>query len=427
MNDRVREELAEAIASMPAVNHHEHARSFSREHAPEFDLPNFLSSGYLSTDLMSSGMSLPAGSFDYLDDPTLPDGSEAAWVEMRPFLDRVRSTAYFRYLLISLQDLFGITEDDVFSDRWREASNRARQYSREYRGKGAELCERMQVVATVLDVKPESPAILEAMEPGDHHLLNVVRMDHFIHEERGLAQTLEKHQVTELDEWLAAFDAEFRMWLDVGVAGYKSGLAYNRRIEYADPSYEQVAPLFDKGVLTASPSEKTAYQDFMMNRLCRACVDADLPLQIHAGVQAGLGGTLANTQPTLLTSLFQRHPDLRVDLFHGGYPWCTEAGIMAKYFRNVHVDGCWLHQISPSAYRAALTSWIETVPLTKIFAWGGDHRTIEASYASLAQARDLVADVLADLVERRYFGMDLALEVAERILYRNGLEFWRLA
>jgi len=38
-----------------------------------------------------------------------------------------------------------------------------------------------------------------------------------------------------------------------------------------------------------------------------------------------------------------------------------------------------------------------------------------------------VADVLADLVERRYFGMDLALEVAERILYRNGLEFWRLA
>ena len=100
---------------------------------------------------------------------------------------------------------------------------------------------------------------------------------------------------------------------------------------------------------------------------------------------------------------------------------------MAKYFRNVFVDGCWLHHISPSAYRAALTSWIETVPHSKIFAWGGDQRTLEGSLASLVQARDLVADVLADLVQREYFSMELALEVGARVLYKNGLEFWRLA
>jgi hypothetical protein len=100
---------------------------------------------------------------------------------------------------------------------------------------------------------------------------------------------------------------------------------------------------------------------------------------------------------------------------------------MAKYFVNVYIDGCWLHHISPSAYRAALTSWIETVPMNKIFAWGGDHNLLEHSYASLAMARELVIDVLTGLVDRGYFDVDIALEVAGRILYGNGVEFWRLA
>jgi hypothetical protein len=38
-----------------------------------------------------------------------------------------------------------------------------------------------------------------------------------------------------------------------------------------------------------------------------------------------------------------------------------------------------------------------------------------------------VVDVLADLVNRGYFDVDLALVVGRRILYENGVEFWRLA
>lgn len=64
--------------------------------------------------------------------------------------------------------------------------------------------------------------------------------------------------------------------------------------------------------------------------------------------------------------------------------------------------------------------------MNKIFAWGGDHNLLEHSYASLAMARDLIADVVADLVRRNYFDVDLALEVARRILHDKGFEFWRL-
>ena len=179
-------------------------------------------------------------------------------------------------------------------------------------------------------------------------------------------------------------------------------------------------------MLDASAAEKTTYQDVLVNRLCRLCVAADVPIQIHTGIQAGTRAVLEDTRPTLLTSLFRRHADLRVDLFHGGYPWVEHAGLMAKYFPNVYIDGCWLSHISPSAYRRALRAWIETVPMTKIFAFGGDHTLLEHSYGALAMARDAVADVLAEFVDEKYFTKDIALEVARRILCDNGMEFWRV-
>jgi hypothetical protein len=426
MNDDTREEIVSAIADMPVINHHEHAwRSFSVDHGKTFDLPYFLCCHYLRDDLAAAGVVTPPGLFDYLKDPQIPDGAERAWRVLRPFLDRVRSTSYFRYLLRGLNDLFGITEDDVFSDRWREASERVRHYSCEQKGKGSDLCRRMRVVATVLDGKIDA-ADIRHLNVGDHRLVCVARLDQFIHVGRGLIETLDEYSGTDFERWLAVFDKCFRTAVGNGAAGFKSGLAYNRRIEYSDPSKDDAARIFESGLLTVSPAERVIYEDYMMNRLCRLCVEADVALQIHTGIQTGTGHILEDARPTLLASLCRRHGDLRIDLFHGGYPWCIHAGLMAKYFPNVYVNGCWLHHISPSAYRAALTSWIETVPMNKIFAWGGDHNLLEHSYASLAMARQLVAEVLAGLVNRGYFDADVALEVARCVLHDNGVKFWRL-
>ena len=426
VTDMVHDVIASAIADMPAINHHEHAwKSFSRDQGQEFDLPYFLGNGYLSGDLEAAGLRAKATLFDYLEDPHIPDGTEEAWQTIRPYLDRVRSTSYFRYLLRGLNDLFDVTEAEIFSSHWREASNRIRQYSQEHKGRGAELCARMGVSATILDANL-GPAELAAVDPGDHPLLHVARMDVFIHEERGLGDTLNQYPSQDFEAWLAAFDELFYRSLKAGAAGFKSGLAYNRRIEYSEPTKDEAARIFEGGLLSASQPDKITYQDFMMNRLCQLCVEVDVPLQIHTGIQAYTRHTLEDTRPTLLTGMFQRHGDLRVDLFHGGYPWIVHAGLMAKYFPNVYVDGCWLSHISPAAYRSALISWIETVPMNKILAWGGDHNLLEHSYASLALARGLIADVLADLVSRGYFDVDLAIEVAQRILYKNGADFWRL-
>jgi len=46
--------------------------------------------------------------------------------------------------------------------------------------------------------------------------------------------------------------------------------------------------------------------------------------------------------------------------------------------------------------------------------------------ARLKVAKAKIAGVLADMVDRGYYDVELALYVARRILHDNGAEFWRL-
>jgi len=424
----IQDKIAEELTGMPAVNHHEHAwRSFSQQEIVVYDLPFYLCSGHVSWDMAAAGFREEPGMFDYLKTPrnSWRDGPEQAWKKILPFLAKVRNGAYFRHLATGLDELFSVSEEDIFSDRWREASEKIYESSLRHRGIGAAISRRLQIVATVLDAKFEPPE-LPKFETEGHLIVHVARMDPFIHEERGLAEVLEKYRPRDFEQWLATFEDVFQKSVENGARGFKCALAYNRRIEFSNPAKDEAARIFEGGVLKASSAQKTLYQDFMVNCLCRLCVKAGAPLQIHAGIQGGTGHLLEEARPTLLAGLLRRHGDLRVDLSHGGYPWYAEAGLMAKYFPNVHINGCWLSHISPSAYRAALTSWIETVPMSKIFAWGGDSTLLEHSWASLALAKNLAGEVLADFVKREYFDLELAIEVAHRIFHANGEEFWGL-
>ena len=72
-----------------------------------------------------------------------------------------------------------------------------------------------------------------------------------------------------------------------------------------------------------------------------------------------------------LVNLFIEYREAKFDLFHGGYPYTGELLALAKNFPNVYLDLCWLHIISPTAAVCMLHEAIETVPVNKIFAFGG--------------------------------------------------------
>jgi uncharacterized protein len=152
----------------------------------------------------------------------------------------------------------------------------------------------------------------------------------------------------------------------------------------------------------------------------------DIPVQIHTGIQAHNGNIIENAKPTHLVNLFQEYPDVKFILFHGGYPYGGEQATLAKSFRNVYLDMCWLYIISPSYSERYLHEWFETVPANKIMAFGGDYANVEGTYSHLLLAKQIVSNVLIDKVKDGYFSENEAVNIAQMIFHDNAVRILNL-
>ncbi len=419
--EEVKKEISEHIEGVKIVDQHEHLGSpLMREGNFEIDLPYFLTNTYLGGDLWAIGFpqeSITPEKYKYLEKPLGEDQSEERWNELKPYLEKLRNTIYYRHLLIALRDLYGFQDEEVDESNWRELSHSIREKSRNRLKWSLEVLDRMKVYRVILNIGGPLP---NDNIVRDERLVQVVSMDDFIRGNLDVTKNLAPESARSFSDYLNTLNQAFKMAVKAGAVGVKSTLAYERTLFFDNVAKADAERIFSKGLNEVGLQERKVFQDFMMHKVCEKCSEHNLPFQIHTGIQAGILNTLANAQPTLLTNLFRKFPDVRFDVFHGGYPYLREAGILAKYFPNVYVDACWLAHISSTAYKQALDEWLEVVPSNKIFAWGGDHLLIEHSYASLNLAKNLVSDVLAAKVASGYFGKKIAFSVAERIMGQNA-------
>jgi len=101
------------------------------------------------------------------------------------------------------------------------------------------------------------------------------------------------------------------------------------------------------------------------------------------------------------------------------YPYVMEIGNLAKNFRNVFIDMCWGHIMSPEAARRALVEWLDAVPANKISAFGGDYCFIDGVYGHQKLARQNVAASLAQKVDDGTYDLARAKLVAEWVFVDN--------
>jgi len=149
-------------------------------------------------------------------------------------------------------------------------------------------------------------------------------------------------------------------------------------------------------------------------------------MQIHTGLQEGNGNILSNSNPELLSNLFLQYPDVTFDIFHISYPYQNELTVLAKNYPNVFIDMCWAHIVSPNASIAGLLEWIDTVPLNKISAFGGDYLFIDGVYGHQYMARVNVAKALSIKVKEGLFNIDKAKEISRMFFYDNPVKIFRL-
>jgi len=410
------------VAELDIIDTHEHLPPFEDQRDPALDAIQEYIMDYFNRDLRSAGLA-PAELERVKREPMpLMD----RWRLVAPYWELARYTGYGRALDISARGLYGL---DGVQESTIEALNGALRCSHQPGHYEYVLKTKSSIVISLLD----------GGRPSDQrYFRNVLNLDVFVFP-KTVAQVhnIEAQtgvRICSFDDWLQACEIALDLGLAEGCVALKSPLAYQRSLHYQRvprwQAEETFVHFFDQfhlpDWLEAYIQVDKPFQDYMMHHILRLANQRGLTFQFHTGLQNGTGNLIANSNPELLSNLFLQYPDVRFDLFHIGYPYQHVLSALSKNYRNVYIDMCWAHIISPQASISAMVEWIDSVPLSKISAFGADYSFVDAVYGHQQLARENVARALACKVDEGLFDVDKACEIAKLWFYDNPMRIFQL-
>ncbi len=436
--------IYEFVSRIKLADTHEHLIAESIRNQSELDF-TYLMPMYLNSDLISVGMpademekirrpgremyqavedNLEPGVQTYPFSERLPEKEyslEEKWRIINPFWQKIKNTGYAKGILSATHALFNIdTLDEITFQPLSDALQESRKpgwYDQVLREKaGIDFC--------IVD---------NGMMPmGYSYFFPTARFHRFVYvADRTALNRLEfstGRSISCLDDLIDAMTSDLVQKKKDGICAIKIMLAYRRSIFFDNVCKADAEKIFDR--LYTHPNanlsweESKPMQDYMQHAVIRAATDLNLPIQVHTGMQTGSGNVIANSEPNLLTNLFMRYKNARFDIFHAGYPYHSELAVLSKNFPNVYANLCWLPIISPWMAERVLNEWLEVIPVSKIFAFGGDYTIVEGALGQAIMTRKVVANVLQEKITRGYFSQQDAQEFAERILLSNARDFY---
>lgn len=419
--DALTQDLYAELTAIPTVDAHEHLPPEPERLQAAHDFYS-LFEHYCRADIVSAGAQ--PEDLAFFADRSHP--AAVRWERFKPFLSAIRTGGYARSALIVVRDLLELP--DLDDDTFVEAGRR--------------LAEMNQpgLYEALLHSKCNLAACIECWRYGQgpypdffYHLAPSPEVVDLVN--RGAVEHLAAGTdvaITGLEDALSAMDRMIQRWReDPKVIGVKSAHAYSRPIQFDRPDKGAAGRAFDRLRISAAGEGDLAdvrpVQDFLMVELAAKVRDIGLPMVFHTGLQAGNRGRIQDTNPLLLESLIRQFPDLKIDLFHAGIPWTREIAVLAKYFPGVHLNLAWTHIIDPAMVRSALSEWLDLVPNTKIFGFGGDYSIPEKVWGHLKIARYNIARVLADKIREGAYSRADAAMVGRRLMLENPARFYDLA
>jgi len=415
--------ISNYISDMKVVDTHEHLEDQADWIKPgKLDFMLLLQH-YAYDDIRSAGM--PKQTFNKLLTDSLTVMEK--WNILRPYWEATFNTAYCRAALLTADKLFGV--EDINEKTVEDLSAKIKKsYQTDWYNQV--LVKKCRIDHVVVD---EDNSML-----GDPVMFkHVKRFGEFIFAVS--AQKIESiaraqnTPIRTLDDFVTALGVAFHDAINHNNVGVKIGVAYERDLFFDDVTKEKADEVFRKiralpagTVLKYNGSEIKPLQDYMVHRILDLARATNTPVQFHTGLQAGDGNYIENSNPAHLTNLFLKYRDVKFILFHVGYPFGGELASLAKGFKNVYIDMCWLYVISPSYSERYLHEWLETVPASKIMAFGGDFRNVENIYGHLLFAKQVVTKVLTEKVRDGYFTEEEAIKIAQMILHDNAIRILNL-
>jgi hypothetical protein len=399
-------EIKKHIDGIRVIDTHEHLPPEKERITEEVDVLATFFQYYASSDLISAGM--PEDEFLKIWDTSRT--LDERWEIFEPWWEKTRNTAYARALEIAARGLYGV--EGISSDTYETLSRRMKERNE----KGLYiwiLKETCGIDVSILDMglydvdRSLFAPVLEFNEmlrATDRTAIEII----------GRSEGGPIHTLSDLCNAVRAkFDR-----LQGAVVGVKIPTAYNRPIFFEKTSFSdaeevfneiyrtrlfkriEVHPKGDKRVPADVGAERLlSLQDYLVHLIIQEAERRKLPVQIHTGLQEGNENIITHSKPTHLDNLFMEYKD-------------------------AYIDMCWMHVISESRARSALSEWLDEVPANKIMGFGGDYAFIEGVYGHAVMAKENIARVLASKADERAFSLDDAKKYASWLLRDNPMRLF---
>jgi len=417
MNSPFREQLLTEMDSLKTVDCHSHTclRSEYYQAGPRslFDIGS-----YFDRDIESVTGQMPQAMYANCD------SDEERWQRLKGVLDKARNVSYWRHNLVTFKGLFDLADDELTDDNWRGLNERIKEKTADpnwYDNVTVDVCNlRTQVknIPWFKDWEPEYFTAILRMEPALELWKSETRAQ------------LEEHlgcSITDLRSCRQALADLAEQYQTRGAVGVKLAHAYRRTLS-SEPVEETIAAaVFDAALHSEelSPTQVKQFEDYIIFFLAGLCSDTGLVFDIHTGVQSNWGN-IPDSDPLLLLPLIHAHRSTRFNLYHAGYPYSREMGMLGKHCPNVWLNMAWMYVITMEGSRQTLSEWIDLVPGYRLLGFGSDVAWPELIYGHLQMARACLADVLDQKVHRDFLSQQAALDLVQMMLHDNAVQFYGL-
>lgn len=408
-----------AIDAVPAIDTHDHLRPFDQIVERH------------QTDL-GRGMSLYSlwrGSYYPWINPltSWKDGEtfDQWWGKAKIDFRDARATSFYRYVLPAFTDLYGVDFETMTDEQAKDLNRRIFENYKDDRWLKDIVTKRANIELMLIDpfwARLKFERAYQFSVP----ILNVTTMVDGYHASAFTSANDSPYVYAEqqgktiqtLDDYLATLDNIFEAAVQHDAVCLKSTLAYQRTLDFQKIPKERALKAFGKTSKELSADEIKDFQDFIFRHLCELSAKHSLPFQIHTG-QARIQGS----NPMLLVDLIADNPKTKFILFHGGFPWVGETGVIAMRYKNVWVDSVWMPQLSYTMAKRAFQEWLEVMPSDRIM-WGADTVNAEGIYAATVFTRQCLSEALAEKVVREELREEHAIRIGNQIMRDNALKLF---
>lgn len=368
---------------------------------------------------------LPSESRD--SDPMLEDSGKGSWRDIAAFVENSGSNMFVRNLVRSITRLYGVPDGEIREDNWEELNDAIAKHHSDptWRQKVMDMAGIESVITD-----PYTDPLLDAQTALGPTYQSVMRInafacgwhadscDHNGNRAFELLRRLDKTPST-FDEYCEALVHVIDTLGSRNQVALKNALAYDRDLSFDEPNEAIARKAWGKRSPTAE--ERKAFGDFVVDLLCRLAGERDIPVQMHLGT-----AIIRGSHPLHVAGLIERHPSTRFLLMHLAYPWSRDLLGMAFVYRNIWLDFTWSMLLSPSHFKLAFHEAIEVLPDESRMMFGGDNWHVEETYGTMQTARQLIREVLEEKCSSGYFRESDALRLAEKVLRRNAIQFFKL-